>query len=88
MCFMQKNNFHVKFPLSSECLNVRMVSFECLSADLVNFMNVSTRKALEKSCTYNIYKLIFVWLGLRITVEICDFFFQKFRFSNSNSRGA
>ena len=79
ICFMQKKN-PFKCPLSGECLNVRMVSFECLSADLVNFMSVSKRKALEKSCTYNIYKLIFVWLGLRITVEICDFFFKSFDF--------
>ena len=38
MCFMQKNNCHVKFPLSSECLNVRMVRCECLSVDLVSFI--------------------------------------------------
>ena len=31
MCFMQKNNFRVKFPLNSECLNARMVNFECHS---------------------------------------------------------
>ena len=41
MCFMQKNNSHVKFPLSSEFLNVRMVNLECLSLDLVNFMTDS-----------------------------------------------
>ena len=61
MCFMQKNNFHLKFPLNRECLNVRMLSFECPSVDLVNFMSVIYTESIGEIVYFKTFTYFFLY---------------------------
>ena len=66
-CRHKKNDFHVKIPLHTECLNVGMVSVESLFLDLSQFHTVIYTQSIGEIVYFeNLPTLLwYVWLSLQ-----------------------